>query len=356
MQFFSYIFSRKTFSFINLSKEVVIALILISLPVFYPRTANAGLFSFLSGVAGGKASADIQKQDDVPNSQTMPILKAVVNSNPHPKFALNEPILISENTLLAEIGPSGTISEIEDMPNTQISLYIVRSGDTLSEIASMFDVSVNTIVWANNLGRNPIIKEGQTLVILPITGIQHTVKRGDTIKGIVGKYKGNLEEVLQYNNLTLDSVINEGDTITIPDAEPSVEVAPRKNTPKVNNSKNPVASGYYMRPISGGRRSQGIHGNNGVDLAAPIGTPIFASAGGMVIASMSNGGWNGGYGNYVIISHSNGTQTLYSHNSSNLVSVGEKVNKGQQIAKIGITGKTTGPHVHFEIRGAKNPF
>jgi murein DD-endopeptidase MepM/ murein hydrolase activator NlpD len=90
----------------------------------------------------------------------------------------------------------------------------------------------------------------------------------------------------------------------------------------------PSYPGYYMRPIIGGRKSQGIHGHNGVDLAAPVGTPIYAAAGGSVIVSIANGGWNGGYGNYVVISHPNGTQTLYAHNSANLVSVGDKVSRG----------------------------
>jgi murein DD-endopeptidase MepM/ murein hydrolase activator NlpD len=91
-------------------------------------------------------------------------------------------------------------------------------------------------------------------------------------------------------------------------------------------------------------------------LAAPVGTLIKASAAGKVISSINNGGWNGGYGNYVIIAHDNGSQTLYAHNQKNFVTVGERVEQGEIIAKIGMTGKTTGPHVHFEIRGAKNPF
>ncbi len=353
MEFFRHIFSKNTYSFINLSKEVIIALILISIPAFYPKTSNAGFFSFISDVAGDKASAKTLETYDAPNSQKMPILKAVVNSNPNPYLALNEPVLHSENSLQAEIGPSGTISEIEEVSNTQISLYVVRSGDTLSEIASMFDVSANTIIWANNLGRNPTLREGQTLVILPITGIRHIVKKGDTIDGIVSKYKADLEEVLIYNDISRNSTLAVGSTIIIPDAEPDIEARSSVNSSKNNKSAPPS---YYMRPIFGGKKSQGLHGNNAVDLAANIGTPIYAAAGGTVIASMNNGGWNGGYGNYVIISHPNGTQTLYSHNSKNLVSVGDKVSKGDRIATVGMTGKTTGPHVHFEIRGAKNPF
>ena len=92
-----------------------------------------------------------------------------------------------------------------------------------------------------------------------------------------------------------------------------------------------------------------------MDLAASLGTPIYAAAGGTVIIAKT-GGWNTGYGNYVVISHGNGTQTLYAHTKANLVTVGQMVKQGQTIALMGSTGKSTGSHVHFEIRGAKNPF
>jgi murein DD-endopeptidase MepM/ murein hydrolase activator NlpD len=98
-----------------------------------------------------------------------------------------------------------------------------------------------------------------------------------------------------------------------------------------------------------------LHGYNGVDIAAPVGTSIFAAAEGTVIVAASSG-WNSGYGNYVVISHPNGTQTVYGHASKVMVSVGEHVSKGQLIASVGSTGKSTGPHLHVEVRGAANPF
>jgi murein DD-endopeptidase MepM/ murein hydrolase activator NlpD len=110
-----------------------------------------------------------------------------------------------------------------------------------------------------------------------------------------------------------------------------------------------------MRPVASGIRTQGIHGHNGVDLASSVGTPIYAAATGNVIISRV-GGWNGGYGNYIVISHSNGTQTLYGHLNSISVNSGDNVVKGQFIGTMGNTGKSTGPHLHFEIRGARNPF
>ena len=99
-----------------------------------------------------------------------------------------------------------------------------------------------------------------------------------------------------------------------------------------------------------------MHGHNAIDLAAPIGTTIRAAADGKVIIAKDNSAWNGGYGNYRVISHDNGTQTLYAHMSREAVSVGAEVARGQTIGYIGMTGWTYGPHVHFEIRGAQNPF
>lgn len=330
---------------------------------FTPKTANAGFFSLISNIGGDSVSAKSIDNTNKTNSQNMPILEAAVSSDPNPTKSNGSGILAYGNALSAEIGPQGTVSDVENKVSGEISIYTVREGDTLLKVAQMFDVSINTIVWANELTRNSVLKEGQTLVILPISGIKYTVKKGDTIKGIVYQYKANLEEVLQYNDLTISSTLTPGSTIIIPDAEPTISAVPKiaqKRTISKSNvahdTNGPFYPGYFIRPVDVGLKSQGLHGYNAVDLAAPVGTPIHASAAGTVIASISNGGWNGGYGNFVIISHDNGSQTLYAHTLKNYVSVGEKVTQGEMIAKIGMTGKTTGPHVHFEIRGAKNPF
>lgn len=360
MKFLRSLFSKNSYIFLTLSTEVLAAFLLVLSPLFYPHTAKAGIFSVVSGVVGTKVDAKALELVDSPNSQTMGVLKAVVNSNPSPANLNANPILASENALVAEIGPAGTASEVDETTNTQISTYVVRKGDTLSEIAKMFGVSVNTIVWANNLNRNVALKEGQNLIILPITGIRYTIKKGDTIKGIVSRHKADIDEVLQFNDLSLESKLVEGKVIIIPDAEIQAPVVPanaaKNPTSPLRGTEGPSYAGYYSRPIVGGRKSQDLHGHNGIDFAAPVGTPIYASAAGTVIISKNNNAYNGGYGNYVVIAHSNGTQTLYAHNLSNAVEVGEKVKKGQLIGKIGMTGKTTGPHVHFEIRGAKNPF
>jgi murein DD-endopeptidase MepM/ murein hydrolase activator NlpD len=227
----------------------------------------------------------------------------------------------------------------------------VRDGDTLSSIAKMFNVSVNTLRWANNVSSNTV-SVGQTLTILPISGVRHTVKSGDTVQSIAKLYKANLDDILSYNNISADTKLNAGDVVIVPDGEIS---SGESSAPvRFVQSSTQVVSGYYLRPVSG-RLTQGLHGHNAVDLGSPIGTPILAAASGRVIISKM-GGWNGGYGNYVVIQHDNGTQTLYAHAQSTIVSVGDSVTRGQIIAYVGLTGKTTGPHLHFEVRGARNPF
>jgi murein DD-endopeptidase MepM/ murein hydrolase activator NlpD len=294
----------------------------------------------------------------------MPLLKAAVNIQP--MLTPTDALAIADNTLVPSVGPSGSIADIDNQPSsTAISTYVVRSGDTLSEIAAMFDVSVNTIVWANDLGTKPVIQPGETLIILPVSGVDYIIKKGDTLASIVKKYGGNVTEVMEYNGLSTDASIAIGDTIMIPDGElggPSASINTPTHTssgikynPLILADGGPAIPGYYACPVHGSWLSQGLHGHNAIDLAIGIGNPIDAAANGTVIIAKS-GGWDGGYGNYVVISHPNGTETLYAHAKKLFVTAGEQVTKGEEIAEIGVTGQTTGPHIHFEVRGAANPF
>lgn len=256
------------------------------------------------------------------------------------------------------VGPLGSIADIEDqeLKTDRISLYTVREGDNISVVARMFGVSVNTIIWANDIKRGDVIQSGDVLIILPVSGIQHEVQKGDTLASIAKKYKADLGEILAFNNLTLNDALTAGQEVIIPDGELATTppVSSQKSTRAIVRAGGPDVSGYFARPIMGGKKTQGIHGYNGVDLAGSCGAPIYASAAGTVIVARSYG-WNGGYGNYVVISHANGTQTLYAHNTSVQVASGQYVAQGQVIGTIGSTGRSTGCHVHFEVRGAKNP-
>jgi murein DD-endopeptidase MepM/ murein hydrolase activator NlpD len=238
----------------------------------------------------------------------------------------------------------------------------VQDGDTLSQVAGLFNVSVNTIVWANELGSAKDIHPGQTLLILPISGIQHTVAKGDTVKSLASTYGGDAGEIIAYNELPEDGTLTSGTVITIPggamvedEEEASNDGSTRTAQKGTIVSSGPSVSGYFIHPLPGAVRTQGIHGYNGVDYGASVGTQVRASAPGTVIVSRASG-WNGGYGQYVVIDHPNGTQTLYAHLSRNAVWQGQKVVAGQVVGDVGNTGRSTGPHLHFEVRGAKNPF
>lgn len=291
----------------------------------------------------------------------MALLKPASNIDPAPASGEDNAIIIDDSALMPEEGPAGTKADISKPKSSSISVYVVRPGDTLSTIAELFGVSPNTILWANDLPRGTTLKVGQSLTILPVTGVKYTVKKGDTIAAIAKKFGGDSEEILSYNGIGEDG-LSAGVDIIIPDGEISapVSVKPKVAITTAIRATAPAGTaiqlGYYAAPLARYVRTQGVHGTNAVDLAAPTGTPILASAEGDVIVAKDSG-YNGGYGRYVVIKHDNGSQTLYAHASSISVSVGDHVSKGQLIGYVGISGKATGPHLHFEIRnGIRNPF
>ena len=313
----------------------------------FAGTVHAGFFSFLGKIFGNDGDAMAPY-----NSQNIPLLKAPATADPKLATGGAQVNTVENSSLLPVVGPLGSIADVETYKFEQITTYTVRGGDTLSKIADMFGVSAATIYWANNLKQGDQIKIGDTLVILPVSGIQYEVKKGDTAKSVAKKYKSDAQDIIAYNSLPADGSLEDGITIIIPDAE----LAPVPGAPaRARGTGGPSLAGYYMRPIVGGRKSQGLHGFNGVDLADSCGTPVYASAGGTVIVARSQG-WNGGYGKYVVIAHSNGTQTVYGHLSLVNAGVGQFVAQGFQIGNIGSTGNSTGCHVHFEIRGARNPW
>ena len=378
-------------SFRTIRTSVVTFVVFALVSFTFSQTAHAGLVSFISNLFGaGNVSADTASTSESATStsestsQNMPVLAAASNPNPNPNNCSDvSPVngtILDPDIASSQASSCGTNS-------TQISTYVVNAGDTISTVAKMFNVSVNTVLWANSLTSKSVLQTGQTLIILPISGINYIVKKGDSLQGIAKKYGGNhvpdtLSDILSYNDVTADSKLVIGQTIIIPSAEISASdisstpvysakssgINPRslstealldniKNWPSYPSCNFAGAGCYYLRPIAGGHLSQKLHLHNAVDLAAPVGTPIVASAGGTVIISRINNAWNGGYGNFVVISHNNGSQTLYAHMQlRKVVSVGQHVSQGDLIGYIGMTGETFGPHVHFEIRGAQNDF
>ena len=314
------------------------------------------------------------------NSQTIPLLAAAVNIDPSPAVG-GDLTLVGGDALMSVENPLASADVVSRPVNSQISVYVVRDGDTLTSIATMFGVSPNTIIGANDI-KNGVIHPGDQLIILPITGIQHAVLKGETLASLASTYGSDVHDIATYNNLDDSDPLTVGQSIIIPNGE-LASAAPAtagsntstaKTKPTVSKTKTkvttskifkpaplrdaggPVYENYYQWPVAGGIITQTLHGYNGVDIGAPTGTDMYASAAGTVIIAKNNGAWNGGYGNYIVIEHANGTQTLYGHASKVFVSAGDTVTQGELIGKVGRTGEATGPHLHFEIRGATNPF
>ncbi len=350
---------RKKSGFFN--KKSVFGFLLAVFFITVPVCASAGTFSFLKELFE-KTTIVFQREEF--NSQNMALLQAAVNANPNPSKGGGGIVIAYGNALLPESGPQGAsvdnTIDLSGPKSDQISVYVVREGDSLSQIAKMFGVSTKTIMWANDIGSKGIIRPGETLTILPVSGIQHTVVKGDTIASIAKKYEGDAKNVMEMNGFEDGHILAVGDEIIIPGGEMSIEPTSVQQRSYAASVSAPTKSysGYYIRPVSGGVKTQGIHGYNAVDIASSYGTPIVASASGEVILSKYAAGnpWFGGYGNYIVVEHSNGTQTVYAHLSSNLVKRGWKVVQGQVIGYMGSTGRSTGTHLHFEIRGAVNPF
>jgi len=339
--------------------------------------ANAGFFS---SILGSRAEALGPLDTVTDNSQKMalleadmshfPILKESNGSQKESSFSSedNTPratdniasgnALVPSTSMFDVVGGPDMDADFELSPD-DMSIYVVRSGDTLSEIAEMFDVSVNTILWANDLKKSSKIAEGDILFILPVSGVRHIVAKGETLKSIAGRYKVDIETITIFNDMAAEDKLVVGDELIIPDGVmPEAPSSPKSGSPKGSSPgsilKNVV--GYFINPVPEFRRkSQDLHGpgNRGVDLAAPTGTRIFASASGRV--SLARKGYNGGYGNMVIIEHPNGTKTLYAHMSKLGITTGAQVSQGEVIGYVGSTGRSTGPHLHFEVFNAKNP-
>ncbi|MDO8566730.1 MAG: peptidoglycan DD-metalloendopeptidase family protein [bacterium] len=296
------------------------------------------------------------------NSETT-VLRAATNLDPNPNKGLGSEIQTSGGkALLAYAHLSQTVAYGADpMQPGRISVYVVRPGDTISEIADMFGVSVNTVIWANDLKNARDVRPGDTLIILPVSGIEHTISRGDTLASLAKKYGADAEEIALFNGLDSAVSLTVGSTVIIPDGEIAPPPAPAKREAPASTTKNPsrgggsFLAGYFNNPLPGGIITQGLHDWGAVDIGAARGTPIYAAAQGTVIIARGGGARNGGYGNYVVITHNNDSQTLYSHMSSVAVSPGQSVSKGQTIGYVGSTGRSTGPHLHFEVRGAANP-
>ena len=277
-----------------------------------------------------------------------------------PEFLLMDNSFVKASSPPTVFSPQilgGLISgyEPEEEIRATVIEHIVKSGDTLSSLAAQHGISLNTLLWANDLNSSSKLKIGQKLIILPVSGTIHHVKSGDTISGIAKTYKGKTSEIIAFNSLSGEADIYIGDIVIIPGGVMPVSSAKQQSAPP----SLPLASSYFIIPVSSPYIiTQGLHWYNAIDFShkgLACGKPVFAVAEGTVQRT----GYDRTAGNYVRILHSNGVITFYGHLSSILVSSGQAVSQGTRIGLIGNTGYTigqTGCHLHFEVRGAKNPF
>lgn len=230
--------------------------------------------------------------------------------------------------------------------------YSVQPGDTLQSIANSYNITVNTVLWANDLTSSSAIKVGQSLTILPTDGVLHVVKSGDTISAIAQRYKAKADDIISFNSLANQDDIYIGDILIVPGG-----VMPKAAAPLINNQA-PLADNFFIFPVQG-RITQGLHFFNAIDVANKCGTPVYAAASGTI--QRVKYGYNFGGGNLITILHVNGVVTYYGHLMTIFVKPGDKVNIGDRIALMGGNtgtigdGISTGCHTHFEVVGAKNP-
>ena len=259
------------------------------------------------------------------------------------KFALDGSVDYDESGNLLDVeSASKTVNFTQPV---SYQTYKVRSGDTISGIAKKFGLTnISTLISVNDIGNVRQLAAGQKLKIPSIDGIIYTVKKGDSLSSITEKYKISLEQLLDVNELSSET-LTAGQQLFLPGA--AMDASALRNA-MGELFKLPISAkfrwsspyGNRIDPIAG---VQSFH--TGTDMACPTGTPILAAMSGKVTTT----GLNRVYGNYVIIDHGNGYQTLYAHMSKIIASKGQWVSQGTRIGLVGSTGYSTGPHLHFTV-------
>ena len=278
-----------------------------------------------------------------------------IDTRPEAEKSTIEPgPVLDDGTLLTGYAPATDVEDGADLIDT----YRVKSGDTLSEIANRFDVSMMTLWWANKLKSKDDLHIGQVLRIPPVSGLVYTVKDTDTLDSLAARYKVSASHIIKLNGLE-DPVLVVGQVLVLPGArgapiptpKPTPKPAHHASSPTRSSTSGPVhyTGGQFRWPVVGGGNyiSQYFHyGHEAIDIAADYGSHVVAAAGGRVIFA----GWKSNGGGYQVwISHGGGLYTTYNHMSAITVGSGQSVGRGQQVGRVGQSGNATGPHLHFEV-------
>jgi murein DD-endopeptidase MepM/ murein hydrolase activator NlpD len=246
-----------------------------------------------------------------------------------------------------EVGPAEPITIESEKPRGEVISHKVQKGETISSIAKIYNISEDTIVWANNLSDRHSLSIGKELKIPPLTGVLHKIASGDSVYSIAKKYKANPQAIVDYYGNMIDETLTlrVGELVMVPDGE--IPEAPRIVPRIVPPSALVRGDGTFAWPLRGGISQYTSSWHPGaIDITSPVGTAIRAADGGTVVSAEQLRfayGWN------ILIDHGNGFVSRYAHLGGFEVGVGDKVGKGQVIGYVGLTGRTTGPHLHFEV-------
>ena len=285
------------------------------------------------------------------------ILSSSVVSGSYPGIPAN-PLVAGATSAGQDVGVISSaitpVTVISEKPRDKAVEYEVKSGDTISSIAQVYGVSEETIFWENDLKKTSQIEEGDNLRILPVSGVAHTVVAGDTIYSIAKKYQANAQAILDFpfNDVSDDFQVATGEVLIVPDGAPPAAPKPAPTqylaSEKQNISISDLGSAQFAWPASGDLSQYFSWYHPAIDISNLGGGPIRASDSGTVTVA----GWpdSSGYGNRVLVDHGNGYSTLYAHMSAIYVKAGQTVSKGSVIGAMGSTGRSSGVHLHLEIR------
>jgi len=235
----------------------------------------------------------------------------------------------------------------------EIITYTVQPNDNVWAIAQGFGLQVETVMWANPaVEKAPdLLSVGQILAILPVDGIYYTVQLGDTVEKIAKRFKVTADKITAFelNGLQDPYTLTPGQQLVVPGGQkplpPAQNLYPYTRVGKPPKDA-PTGSGRFAWPTQGLLSQQFWSGHPAIDIANRAGTPIYAADDGYVL-SAGRDTW--GYGNQIVIDHGNGYLTRYAHLQTILVKAGQVVKKNQKIGTMGSTGRSTGPHLHFEV-------
>ncbi|MBD3279268.1 MAG: peptidoglycan DD-metalloendopeptidase family protein [Candidatus Pacebacteria bacterium] len=285
-------------------------------------------------------------------------LGPVIFKDPEDKLGQASSPILTTATAYAPDFYTLQAEEVRQYRGGEVITHVVREGETLSEIADRYGLQVETILWENDLTAKTKLKPGQELRILPVDGVRHKVARGETIYSIGKKYGLDGSQAQMIVDYPFNEFLNDetfevavGQYLMIPEGVKPSAKAPTRRIPAVAytpDAGSVSAVGAFVWPASG-RITQGYRFyHKAIDIANKSGGTIVAADAGVVTVA----GWvdGYGYGNRVIIDHGNGYVTLYAHLSAVQVRVGQRVNRGDVIGQMGSTGRSTGVHLHFEIR------